>query len=242
MAGIILGPLSAHSGKPKYHVVIDTDGALDDMRSISMLLSQNDIRVLAITCSQGTLLPDSVYVKVKSLLSAFHHEGIPVGIGGKSDLGLPKWSAFAQNITWAAAANDQKLDFGENATGLLNSLLENYPQKLTLVALGSLKTYADWIKDHPAISGKIERIIWYNHLPFEEGFNYSVSKESYEYIRQTGIRLELISNQSGRLPVNEHYLESIKAAKSVYAAQIALTHAQPGIEERMNQRPSAIMG
>ena len=236
MAGIIFGPLSAHSGKPKYHVVIDTDGALDDMRSISMLLSQNDIRVLAITCSQGTLLPDSVYVKVKSLLSAFHHEGIPVGIGGKSDLGLPKWSAFAQNITWAAAADDQKLYFGENATSLLSSLLENYRPKLTLVALGSLKTYADWIKDHPAISEKIERIIWYNHLPVEEGFNYRVSKESYEYIRQAGIQLELISNQSGRLLVNENYMESIKAAKSVYAAQIAFVHTQPQVEERINQQ------
>jgi len=96
LAGIIFSQSAAHSGKPKYHVVIDTDGALDDMRSISMLLSQNEIRVLAITCSQGTLLPDSVYVKVKSLLSAFHHE-------------------------------------------------------LTLIALGSLKTYADWIGENPDI-------------------------------------------------------------------------------------------
>ena len=63
----------------------------------------------AITCSQGTILPDPVNVKVKSLPSAFHHEEIPVGIGEKSDLELPKWSAFAQNITWAAAAEDQIL-------------------------------------------------------------------------------------------------------------------------------------
>jgi len=56
----------AHSGKPKFHVIIDTIGAIDDMRAISMFLSGNDIRVLAISCSQGTLFPDTVFVKVNS--------------------------------------------------------------------------------------------------------------------------------------------------------------------------------
>jgi len=60
--------VSAHSGKPKYHVIIDTDGAIDDMRALSMFLSGNDIRVLAISCSQGSLLPEDVYEKVTSLL------------------------------------------------------------------------------------------------------------------------------------------------------------------------------
>ena len=86
---LLCGQLFAHSGKPEFHVIIDTDGALDDMRSLSMFLSGNDIRVLAITCSQGTLLPDSVYVKVKSLLSVFHHEGIPHQ-GSEVDVGRVK--------------------------------------------------------------------------------------------------------------------------------------------------------
>ena len=57
---MICSHLSAHSGKSKYHVIIDTDGALDDMRALSMFLSGNDIRVLAITCSQGTFPSHSV--------------------------------------------------------------------------------------------------------------------------------------------------------------------------------------
>ncbi|MFO7669994.1 MAG: nucleoside hydrolase [Bacteroidales bacterium] len=235
LAVICFGPLQAHSGKPKYHVVIDTDGALDDMRSISMLLSQNDIRVLALTCSQGTLLPDSVYVKVKSLLSAFHHEGIPVGIGEKSNLELPEWSAFAQNITWADAADNPQPDFSENATGLLDRTTENYPHPITLIALGSLKTYADWISANPDLSEKIERIIWYNHHDIAKGYNDSASRESYEYIRQTGIQLDVVSNDSDRLVVNEDYLAGIRGVKSVYARQIGMVHTQPGVEERITR-------
>ena len=71
---LVAAQLFAHSGKPKFHLIIDTDGALDDMRSLTMFLSVEDIRVLAITCSQGTLLPELVREKVKSLLSDFHSE------------------------------------------------------------------------------------------------------------------------------------------------------------------------
>lgn len=230
------GQVSAHSGKPKFHVIVDTDGAFDDMRSISMLLSQNDIRVLAISCSQGTLLPDSVYVKVKSLLSAFHHEGIPVGISEKLNMELPKWSNFAQNINWGDSANYPILNFTENSTTLLNRTIDNYRNKLTLVALGSLKTYADWIRENPEVSDKIDRIIWYNNHNIEEGFNYSISKESYEYIKQTGIQLEVVSNHTHRFIIDEKYLKSIKNAKSVYASQIDRVLNQSEIEERINQQ------
>ena len=135
--------ISAHSGKPKYHVIIDTDGAIDDMRAISMLLSSNDIRVLAITCSQGTMKPDTVFKKINSLLSAFHHEGIPVGISHETDFIPPKWSNFVESIPWGKPVNTQHQNFNRNSIDVLNTVIKNYPEKLTLIALGSLKTYAD---------------------------------------------------------------------------------------------------
>ncbi len=235
LIAISYGHLLAHSGKPAYHVIIDTDGALDDMRSISMLLSENDIRVLAITCSQGTLLPDSVYVKIKSLLSVYHHEGIPVGIGDRLKKELPVWSPFAQNIVWGNPINTRNLDFSNKATNLLNNTIENYNKKITLIALGSLKTYADLINENPDLSDKIDRIIWYNSHKVEEGYNYEVSPESYEYIKQTGIQLDIVSNHSSKFIVNKNYIESIKAANSIYASQIAAVHMQPEIIERIDQ-------
>jgi len=143
LSAFIGGQLSAHSGKPKYHVIIDTDGALDDMRSLSVFLSGNDIRVLAITCSQGTLLPDSVYTKVRSLLSVFHHEGIQVGVGDKTGQELPSWSSFTRGIPWGNPAKKIASEKREEATILLNRVSENYPERIILIALGSLKTYAD---------------------------------------------------------------------------------------------------
>ena len=224
----------AHSGKPKYHVIIDTDGAIDDMRAISMLLSGNDIRVLAITCSQGTLLPETVFVKVKSLLTAFHHEGIPVGISERINYELPGWTSFANDIQWAEEINIQNLNPNRKSIELLSNVIETYQNKVTLIALGSLKTYADWIKANRNEADKIDRIIWYNNHNIKDGFNYKVSPESFEYIKQSGISVEVVANTADNFFVNEDYLNHIHNANSIYASQIEDVHSQAPVVEKIN--------
>ncbi len=228
--------LTAHSGKPKYHIIIDTDGALDDLRSLSMFLSGNDIRVLAITCSQGTLLPNSVYVNVESLLSVFHHEGIPIGIGDKTSQKLPAWSAFAQDIPWGDLSEKESFKIREGANSILDRTTVNYPQKITLIALGSLKTYADWIRSNPSVIEKIDKLIWYNNPDIEDGFNYTASPESYEYIKHSGINLVIVGNNSSKFTIDETYLNSIKNINSQYAKQITNIHKLPDIAKRIQQK------
>lgn len=225
--------LFAHSGKPKYHVVIDTDGAIDDMRSISMLLAGNDIRVLAITSSQGTIDPSSGFYKINSLLATFYHDGIPVGIGDKNNSPLPPWTGFAEKINWGNAIDN--LQYKENAIDLLNRITKDYSNKLTLIALGSLKTYADWLKKNPENIQKIERIIWYNEAKKEDGFNYLADTVSYNYIVKTNISVSIVSNTRNDLICNSAYLTCIKSTKSIYAQQIYKVHNQTPVSEKVKQ-------
>jgi inosine-uridine nucleoside N-ribohydrolase/formylmethanofuran dehydrogenase subunit E len=223
-----------HSGKPRYHVIIDTDGAIDDMRSLSMFLAGNDIRVLAITCSQGTLLPDNVYLKVKSLTSAFYCEGVPVSVSAKTDFELPGWSSFAQNIKWGE--NILKNTFSAvRSNSLLNEITANYKDKITLIALGSLQTYADWIKQNPDVIEKIERIIWYNNQDITKGFNYKASPESYDFIKTSGISLEIVSNVSNSLTVNSSYISQLEKCSSIYAQRIIKVHNQAIVKDKIAQ-------
>ena len=67
-------------------MIVDTDGGIDDIRAITMLLASPDVRVLAITVSPGVLSAENAYLKVRSLLNSYFHEGIPVGINRKSTL------------------------------------------------------------------------------------------------------------------------------------------------------------
>lgn len=224
----------AHSGKPKYHLIIDTDGAIDDMRSISMFLAGNEIRVLAITCSQGTLSPNSCSIKVNSLLKKYYHQGIPVGISDTINFPLPVWNSFAEQINWGFTNNQDNQIF-TNSIDLLNQTIKNYPYLITLIALGSLKTYADWIKNNPDIKTKIERIIWYNNFEKENGFNYLVDTLSYNFIVKSGIPLEIISNNRNDLIIDNEYLTYLQNTNTVYAQQIFFVHQQKPVLEKVKQ-------
>ncbi len=226
----------AHSGKPNYHIIIDTDGAIDDMRSISMLLSANDVRVLAICCSQGSLMPETIFIKVVSLLKTFHNEGIPVGISKKTEFKLPVWSGFAKKIKWSDSLdlcnNRQKIKSIE----LLNKTTKDYQDEIILIALGSLKTYADWIKSNHKIKKKIKKIIWYNDINLKNGFNYQISPESYSFIKKSGISLEIVSNKENKLLINKTYLDIIKNTNSIYAKHIYNVHSQSCIAKKIEQK------
>jgi pyrimidine-specific ribonucleoside hydrolase len=235
LALTISGLALAHSGKPKYHVIIDTDGAIDDMRAISMFLAANDIRVLAITASQGTLLPETVYDKVNSLLSTFHHEGILTGIGEKTDQTLPFWSSFAESVIWGVS--DGKMNNAPliSTNEFLNKISHNYPRKITLVALGSLKTFADWLKANPENKTKVERIIWYNDLNIINGFNYKASPESFDVIKQMDLPLEIVSLSGKKIPCNKEYILKLKITESPYSNHITDVLNQDIVQKMINE-------
>ena len=226
------GQVLAHSGKPRYHVIIDTDGAIDDMRAITMLLSGNDIRVLAITCSEGTLLPGEVALKVQSLLSSFHHEGIPVGTSQELHTAVPPWRSFAAEIQWAGVSGPSELIPVGSSMEVIARAAEGYPDKITLIALGSLRTYADWIRDDPSHADRIERIIWYNESDIKEGYNYSVDPGSYDYILQSGVPLEMVSNPGDAYAIAPEYFDLIQKEPSIYASRISQVHKQPQVAAR----------
>jgi hypothetical protein len=62
----------------RHIVIIDTDGAIDDMRSISFLLARPEITIKAIILSDGSLSPNESAAKVASLLIEFKRDSIPV--------------------------------------------------------------------------------------------------------------------------------------------------------------------
>ena len=236
LAVLLASPLQAHSGKPRHHVVIDTDGALDDMRALSMLLAGNEIRVLAITCSPGTLPAERTAQKVRSLLSDFHHEGIPVGITTHTNHAPPPWSNVAAGFGWGRNEGYPGKPALPLSSGLLEKTTAGYDDSLTLVALGSLKTYADWFKDHPDAVNRVKKILWYNDHTVEEGFNYQASPESYRQIAGSGIPLEIIFNDNPELRWDERYLEHLAGVKSRYGRQIHRLFSEAGLKEQVRSR------
>ena len=122
-----LAPCHAHSGKARFHAVVDTDGAADDLRTLCMLLGNREVEVLAVTTSEGALLPDSAAVRVRALLDSFYHEGVPVGAGRAVNAPAPAWRAHSGTVDWGDAFNvyDKRIDRAnsEMSKGVLNQTM-----------------------------------------------------------------------------------------------------------------------
>jgi pyrimidine-specific ribonucleoside hydrolase len=128
--------LSSHPWKPNHYVIIDTDGGIDDMRAITMLLASPDVRVLAITVSPGVLQAGNAYIKVKSLLNSFYHEGIPVGINRESKFRSPGFPV-ASNALWGVETVLNEKD-SPDCISLVRDILTTERTKVSFICLGSL--------------------------------------------------------------------------------------------------------
>ncbi|MBK7488559.1 MAG: nucleoside hydrolase [Bacteroidales bacterium] len=75
---LVIASLGAHPWKPRHYVIIDSDGGIDDLKAICMLMASPDVRILAITASDGFHKAPVAYGKLRGLADGLHHEGLPV--------------------------------------------------------------------------------------------------------------------------------------------------------------------
>jgi len=212
--------LYSHPWKPGHYVIIDTDGGIDDMRAITMLLASPDVRVLAITISPGALNINSAYIKVKSLLNSFYHEGIPVGVNHTSGFKSPDFPA-ALNTIWGG---EEGLDEsqGPEFLKLISEILSAEKTKISLICLGGLSSASIAINDLPSFRSRIKQIVWSaSGESYKEGFNYKIDSKAADQVLKSGIEVKIVSGY-GEAPFFTDSLQvDIAATNTKYALKIA---------------------
>ena len=212
--------LFSHPWKPNHYVIIDTDGGIDDMRAITMLLASPDVRVLAITVSPGALNAGSVYIKVRSLLNSFYHEGILVGINRNSNFKSPDFPV-ALKSEWG---EENGLD-GKNAPdciSLIKEILTIEKTKVSFICLGGLSTASLAIKGIPVFKQQVKEIIWSSEEPDnKDGFNYKIDMPAAEKVLKGDIPVKMISGLGEEIFYNEATINAISEIPTTYADKIS---------------------
>ena len=177
-----------------YHtVIIDTDGAIDDMRAISYLLARPEITIKAILLSDGSLPPVEGAEKVASLLHDFNIDSIPLACGTTHKGINPPWRQFNRQINWGN--EPVKLISALNAVDCLTANIKKGGEKIILVCLGPLTNIAQSLVRDPELVEGVEKVIWYNEsVKPLKGFNYECDIESAEIVLKSGVRIDVISN------------------------------------------------
>lgn len=219
---------SAHSGKARFHVLIDTDGAADDLRTLCLLLANREVEVLAVTSSTGALTPDRAAQKVAALTRSLYHEGIPVGVGRAVRAHAPAWRSHSEEVAWGEAPDTpQPLPA---AAELICETLRDEEEKVFFIALGALTNVQDALAQDPSLAARFDRIVWYNESPQPlAGANYAADPEAARSVLASGIPVYVVSaDPTSPLVIGPALLDSIAAVPTPYAARIVRTHrAEP---------------
>ncbi len=209
----------AHPWKPAHYIIIDTDGGMDDLRTLSMLLASPNIRVLAITSSNGVIDAETAYIKIKSFLTDLHHEGILTGMNSSHEA-ISKGCKPALNLAWGDA--NISIDSIPEAISVINYVLSHTRDKISFVSLGSLVTASDCAKKCPLFRNSVKEIIWTSDsIMNENNFNYTVSPESFLYLRtNTSVPIHLICGTPAISPYDEPFMSVLNELGDGYSKRM----------------------
>lgn len=220
-------PVSAHSGKARFHVVIDTDGAADDLRTLCLLLGNREVEVLAVVSSDGALPPTETARRVAALSCGFYHDGIPVGVGRPTCRQIPDWRAHSAAVDWGDGSTVP--DAFPAAVELLRETFANESERIVVVALGALTNWYDLLRAHPELADRIERIVWYDdRIGHSAGANCLADPEAARWVERCGVPVEIVSaNPDFPLLLDGALLDMFAAVAdegNPYARKIIATH------------------
>jgi inosine-uridine nucleoside N-ribohydrolase/formylmethanofuran dehydrogenase subunit E len=212
--------LSSHPWKPAHYVIIDTDGGVDDMRAINLLLASPNVRILAIITSPGALSAENAWLKVKSLLNDCFHEGLPVGINRMKGFRSPDFPVALQT-KWG---NESGLsaDFAPGAIDLIREILGVEKTKISFVCLGGMNTVKMADAEITEFKTQVKEILWSGDgLNDAKGFNFNIDKEASVKMLNGTIPVKMIRKSNESDFYNQELIKKVKNINSVYAKKLS---------------------
>jgi len=205
--------------KAKYHVIIDTDGGIDDFRAICMILANPEIEIIAITTTDGVLAPGETFHRLINLLHRFGHEGIPVATGRSFLENPPECRAFAGNLSWGQKGTSI-INNGLTAVELINQAAGLEEMPVDYLAMGPLTNLAEAMDNNSGLLNEIGNIYWYDKGYSEHGFNYNLNPVAAEKIMSSFLKIDIINAGLTSVKINETFLPALETISSDYAKAI----------------------
>ncbi len=220
-------PAADTSGKTL--VIVDSDGAFDDIKAILYLLEQPDVEILALTMSgTGIARCPAAAENAAALLERIGAPDIPVACGRTQPLegdneALPIWRDSADTLGNVELPAPRALADGD-AADLLTEALEDADRNVTLVALGPLTNVAEALEETPDLMDKVDMMylmggavdVGGNVFMIEPNevaeFNIWADPTAAAIVFDTGVPITLIPlDATNELPVTPYLYEAVAA-------------------------------
>ena len=182
----------------KIPVIIDCDTGVDDAGALMMACASDRLDVLAVTTVSGNVGLEHTHPNTMNVLRLFGRGGIPVAKGADRPLVRPPFKASAVHgfnglRGYGFAENTTEAEVALPAAAYMAKLLEEHPEKITIVALGPLTNVAILLLSRPDLAEKIDKIIFMG-ASYQDGnpsplgtFNVLVDPEAFRICISRGV-------------------------------------------------------
>ncbi len=230
-------------------VIIDSDGAPDDVYAILYLLKHPRVSVRALTLSCGVSYVEEGATNFVKLLSHLGYEDIPVAAGKETPLVTnhtfpTPWRQGSYNFYGFDLPHTENKVSDLNASELIVSIVNSSPENITIVALGPLTNVALAIQSDPSIIGKIElldimggavnvpgNVGIESDIPnYEAEWNFYIDPHAVNTILTSDIPILLIPlDATNKVPITEEFKENLGQVKLTPEADITHQFLIPGL-------------
>lgn len=215
--------------KARFHVIVDTDGGIDDFRAICMMLASPEIEIIAITAVDGILSPEETVGRLSSLLRHFGHEGIPLGLGKSvaDKSRMPEKEAMASYTQWIKEESPVLSLSLPDAAGLIMKSIELEEMPVDIIALGPLTNLEAFLQESGGIPERVRKVYWYNDAESKMDFNYAFDAASAGAILKSGFSIDRVNGAGKRLENLDGFLASLDTATTPYACAVRELYTNP---------------
>lgn len=142
------------------HVLVDTDGGLDDALALTYLARHPGIDLVAVSSVHGNVAADTAADNALRLFELAANPDIPVHVGAATPLHQPLHLRHPDNPVGTLTGRPHRSpDTAEPAADLIVRLARQRPGTLTLLAIGPLTNVALAVRREPGLPHLIHRIV-----------------------------------------------------------------------------------
>ena len=220
-------------------VIADTDGGLDDIRALSMLLDSRVTDIRLITTSDGVVSPQRGLQYMRNLTRYLHAE-VSLACGEEIDRPAPEWRAWNAELDWPAEAkHPRRGEVSKNAPSRLAQVIAGTKSPIALLCLGPLTNVARALELHPGLEESISRIIYVGGPPESErpGWNTQRDPRSAQKVFASPIPIYCLNPPEKTIPLlDKAFLEDVAEIDSKAAQLLTALHQTKSIQSLLARK------
>jgi pyrimidine-specific ribonucleoside hydrolase len=239
-AFILLVFLSVEAGAHEVSIpaIVDTDMALDDARTLALILNSPHVQVKGIVTSDGSSSADVGYKNLLRVLASLGIRNIPVAMGKDLAQPAPPWREVSEAIGWAELGEIPDSGVPTEAFSLISNVINQSEEKVTYICLGPLTNLSDALHREPALGERISAVIFSGTPPglAEPSWNTKRDMTAAEFVFDSGVTIYALHVEaSNLLSFDEQLLQDIEKLDSESSGFLTLLHRDERVRKLLKE-------